>query len=81
MTLIKSIYGFVKAEYLWFKEYIKTKNLKVGLKQCKINPCLIYRVNELRTTIVVVYIDDKLVIGEKPKLMDTIECTKKEYAT
>ena len=46
--------------------------LKEGSKQQKTEPCILYRVNELRTAIFIVYVDDTLGIGDKPELMDTI---------
>ena len=49
---------------------------KVGLKQCKTDPCILYKVNEPRTEIVIVYVNEILEIGYKPELMDTIECIK-----
>ena len=77
LTLIKYIYGTVQVARCWFKEYIKTITLKVWFKQYKTDPCLLYIVNELRTAIVILYVDDTLEIGYKPSLMDTIECIKK----
>ena len=32
LTLIKSIYSILQEETCWFKEYIKTMNLKEGFK-------------------------------------------------
>ena len=75
LTLIKYIYSLVQAARLQLNEYIKTMTPKAGFKQCKTGPCLLYIVN--RTAIVTVYGDDTLEIGDKPALMDTIECTKK----
>ena len=72
MILIKSIYGLVKAEYLWFKEYIKTMTLKAGFKKFKTGPCLLYILNELGTIIVIVYVDNTLEIGDKPAFMNKI---------
>ena len=72
LTLIKYIYSIVQAECRWFKEYIKTMNQKAGLEKCKTDPCLLYRVNELGTAIVIVYVDDILAKGEKSALKDTI---------
>ena len=72
MTLIKYIYGLVQAERFWFKEYIKIMTLKAWFKQCKTCPCILYRVNELGTAIVIVYVDDTAIIGYKPEFMDTI---------
>ena len=55
LPLIKYIYGLVQAERCWFEEYIKTMTPKAGFKQFKTGPCLLYRVNELRTEIFIVY--------------------------
>ena len=79
LNLIKYIYGLVQEAHCWLKEYIKTINFKA--KKIKIDPFILYRVNELRTLIVIVYVDDTLEIGGKPALMNTIECIKKEYVT
>ena len=81
LKLIKSIYGIVQAEHFWFKEQIKTTTLKAGLKQFNNDTCLLYRLNELRTVIVIVYVDNTLEIGEKTALMNKIKRVKKEYAT
>ena len=81
MTLIIYIYGLIQAARFWFKEYIKTMTLTEGFKKCETDCCLLYRVNELRTVIVIIYVDKTLSVGDKPELMDTIICIKKEYAT
>ena len=62
---MKSIYGLVQAARCWFKSYIKTITLKEGLKKCKTGTCILYSVSELRNTIVIVYVDEILEIGEK----------------
>ena len=46
--------------------------LKAGFKKFKTDPCLLYRVCELKTVTVIVYIDGTLAIGDKPALMDII---------
>ena len=38
---------------------------------------VLYRLNELGTEIIIIYIDDTLAIGDKPALVDTVECIKK----
>ena len=55
--------------------------LKLGFEKLKTDNCLLYRVNELGTVIVIVHIYGTLEIGEKPASSNTIERTKKEYAT
>ena len=75
--MIKSIYGIVQVEYCWFKEYIKEMTLKEGFKSFKTDTYLLYRENELGTAIAIVCVDGTLVIGDKPSLVDTIECINK----
>ena len=54
LTLVKSIHGLVQAARFRFKEYIKKMTPKAGFKKCKDDTCLLYRVNELGTEIVIV---------------------------
>ena len=56
LTLTNFIYGFVQKKLCWFKEYINTVTLKSGLNKCKTYNFIIYRVNELRTSIFIVYL-------------------------
>ena len=51
LTLIEYIYGLIQAARCWFKEYIKKTKLKLGLKKCNTDPCLLYIVNQLRTVL------------------------------
>ena len=55
--------------------------LKAGFKQCKTDTCLLYRWNELRAVIIIVYVDDTMAIGDKPELMNTTYFIKKSFAT
>ena len=66
LPLIKSIYGLVRAERFWFKECIKAMTPKAGFKQCKTDSCLLYRLNKLGTSIVIVYINITLEISNTP---------------
>ena len=52
-----------------------------GFKLCKTYLCLLFRLNELGTIFFIVYVYDTLEIGDKPALMDTIECINKYYST
>ena len=56
LTFNKSICGIIQESHLWFKEYIKTMTLRAGFKQCRNNPFILYRLNELGTLIVIIYI-------------------------
>ena len=59
----KYTYSLVQAARYCFKEYIKTMTLKVGLKTCNTDPCILWRVNKLETVIVIVYVYDTLENG------------------
>ena len=72
LGLIKCIYSLVQAARHWFKEYINTTTLKTLIKKCKLDPCLLYRLNELGTTISVIYVDDTLELEEELSLVHTL---------
>ena len=42
---------------------------KAGFKHCRTDTCILYRVNKLGTAIVILYVDEKLEIGDKPAPM------------
>ena len=46
---------------------------ETGFRKCNTGPCILFRVDEIRTEIVIVYIDETFAIGNKPELMDRIE--------
>ena len=66
LTLIQSIYGIVRSSRRWFTGYIKNTNLKAGFKQCNTDPCILYILNELETTIFIVYVYYMSEIMDKP---------------
>ena len=46
--------------------------LKVGWKNWNIDTCLLWRLNETDTDVVIIYVYDILEIGDKPEFMDTV---------
>ena len=60
LALTKCIFGLIQVVHHCFKEYINTKTLKVGLKQCKTYPCTSYIKNKLKAYIIFVFIYDTL---------------------
>ena len=50
-----------------------------GSKSIKYSPLSLYRVNEPRTYILILYLDVTLEVGDKLEFMDIIEYTKKGY--
>ena len=47
------------------------------IQKCKTGTCLLYRVNEIGTVIVIVYVYDTLSIRDKSELVNMIELIKK----
>ena len=43
-----------------------------GIQKWKTDTCLLYKLNELGTVIVMLCVEDTLSIGDKPSFMDTI---------
>ena len=60
LKLIKYFYVIVQTACCWFKEYIKAMTLNSGFKPFNTDNFLLYRVNELRTVISIIYVDDTL---------------------
>ena len=85
ITLYIRVYSDVNWVYLRYctprmflvQGYTKTMTLKAGFNQLKNYTCIPYRVNELRNVFVTVYVDGTLEIGDKPSLMNMIQCNKK----
>jgi Reverse transcriptase (RNA-dependent DNA polymerase) len=67
LQLLKAIYGLVQASRQYNKKF--TSILKtIGFAQCRVDPCLFIRRNDLGTVIVLTYVDDNFCIGEEKAL-------------
>ena len=53
--------------------------LKAIIKKCKLDPCLLYRLNELGATISVIYVDDTLELEYELALVDSLVFIKKLF--
>ncbi|KAL7572873.1 hypothetical protein ACA910_004527 [Epithemia clementina (nom. ined.)] len=67
--LLKSVYGLVQAARQWWKRCIKQLK-EWGFQVSKADPCLLYRKDENGVCIVIMYVDDILVVGDKIALED-----------
>ncbi|KAL7571065.1 hypothetical protein ACA910_003779 [Epithemia clementina (nom. ined.)] len=67
--LLKSAYGLVQAARQWWKRCIKQLK-EWGFQVSKADPCLLYRKDENGICIVIMYVDDILVVGNKNALED-----------
>ena len=79
LALIKCIYCLIHTYHHCFKLYINNMNLNTVFKQCKSDTYLLYIVNELVTSVVIIYIYYTLSIGDEPELLDRLEYTNKQY--
>ena len=72
MILDKCIYGTVQSARQWekkFKQMLKKLNFEVSL----LDPCLMSRNDEHGTSILCIYVDDVLIIGNQKAIDKTIE--------
>ena len=79
LALIKCIYCLIHTYHNWFKQYINNLNLNTGFKQCKSDTYLLYMVNELVTSVVIIYVYYTLSNGDGTELLCRLEYTKKQY--
>ena len=68
VELLQSIYGLVQSARNWWKKFKKVLVDKLGFKSCKSDPCLLTRTDEFGTVVVCIYVDDGLIVGNKPAI-------------
>ncbi|KAL7566018.1 hypothetical protein ACA910_011037 [Epithemia clementina (nom. ined.)] len=77
--LLKSIYGLVQAARQWWKRCVDQLK-KWGFELSKADPCLLCRKDEKGTCIVIMYVDDILVVGDRLALEDLKEKFMKAFS-
>ena len=78
VILDKCIYGTVQSARQWakkFKQTLKKLNFNVSL----LDPCLMSRTDEHGMTILCIYVDDVLIIGNQEAIDETIKDIEKEF--
>ena len=60
----KAIYGLVQAAKR-FRKKIVDQIQEQGFQLSKADPCMLYREDESRVCIIIIYIDDMLIIGKE----------------
>ena len=58
----KAIYGLVKAVRQFFKK-IRVSLVQAGFKSSEVDPCLVYKQDQIGVHIMLIYIDDMLIVG------------------
>ncbi|KAL7574348.1 hypothetical protein ACA910_008452 [Epithemia clementina (nom. ined.)] len=76
--LLKSVYGLVQAAQQWWKQGIKQLK-EWGFQVSKADPCLLYQNDENGVCIVIMYVDDILVVGNKNALEDLKKSFEKVF--
>jgi Reverse transcriptase (RNA-dependent DNA polymerase) len=74
LQVLNNIYGQCQAGKVWFDYLTKGLVDKLGFKQSKIDPCILWR----NTTIMILYTDDTIITGPNEKVA---EHTIKDIAT
>lgn len=65
LFLLQGIYGLVQSARQFFKKLLEILIGKMGFIKCLSDQCLLTRTDETGTTIICLYIDDTLVVGDK----------------
>ena len=64
LILQKAIYGLVQAARQFWKKIVD-KMQEGGFQLCEADPCMLYKEDERGVCIMIIYIDDKLIIGKE----------------
>jgi H2-forming N5,N10-methylenetetrahydromethanopterin dehydrogenase-like enzyme len=71
LILKKSSYGLVQSARQFFKKLVEVLR-SIGFTQCKAEPCLLSKNNDLGVVIIAVYVDDCYAIGHEPAFNNMI---------
>ena len=79
LRLNKSIYGLVQAARAWWKQFMKTLKEDLGFVEYENDSCLLKRKTEKGLTILIMYVDDCFVIGDKDAVKEALNDIEKHY--
>ena len=68
----KAIYGLVQAASQFWKKIVD-KMQEGGFKLSEADPCMLYKEDEKWVCIIIIYIDDRLIIGKEEAIDDAIK--------
>ena len=79
--LKKGIYGLCQAARQFWKKFLDTiKKEPFGFTVSPADPCLLFKENNLGICIIIMYVDDMLIIGEKEQIEDLASKIQKEFS-
>ena len=79
--LLKGIYGLCHAARQFWTKFVNTvKQEPFGFPVSPADPCMLFKENELRVCIIIMYVDDMLIIGKKEQIQDFASKIQKEFS-
>ena len=78
--LKKGIYGLCQAARQFWKKFADTiKKEPFGFTVSSVDPCMLFKENNLGICIIIMYVDDMLVIGKKEQIQEFATMIQKEF--
>ena len=79
--LKKGIYGLCQAARKFWKKFVDTiKKEPFGFTVSPADPCMLIKENNLGICIIIMYVDDMLVVGEKEQIQEFTTMIQKEFS-
>ena len=79
--LKKGIYGLCQAARQFWKTFVDTiKKEPFGFTVSPADPCMLFKENNLGLCIIIMYVDDMLIIGEKEQIQEFATMIQKEFS-
>ena len=79
--LLKGIYGLCQAARQFWNNFVNTaKKESFGFQVSPADTCMIFKQNELGICIIIMYVDDMLIIGEKEQMQEFTTQIQKEFS-
>ena len=76
--LLKALYGCIQASKLWYNKLMKFLTAQ-GYEQSPIDPCVLRRIDGEKIYLLLVYVDDILVLADKPEIQKFKIAFEKEF--
>ena len=79
--LVKGIYGLCQAARQFRRKFVDTAKMEpFGFQVSPADPCMLFKENELRVCIIIMYVDDMLFIGKKEQIQEFAPKIQKEFS-
>ena len=79
--LKKGIYGLCQAARQFWKKFVDTiKKEPFGSTVSPADPCMLFKENSLGVCIIIMYVDDMLIFGEKEQIQEFATMIQKEFS-